>query len=59
MSEKSNIKVFAADHEAAHGEAESLILQAVRGIRYGSVEVVIHNGKVVQVERREKLRLTT
>lgn len=37
-------------------EAESLILKAVRSIRYGSVEVVIHNSKVVQVERREKHR---
>ena len=58
MSEKSNVKVF-ADQEVVNGEAESRILQAVKGIRYGSVEVVIHNGKVVQVERREKLRLTT
>ncbi|MFA6242657.1 MAG: YezD family protein [Candidatus Hydrogenedentales bacterium] len=37
-------------------EAESLILKAVRSISYGSVEVVIHNSKVVQVERREKHR---
>ncbi len=38
-------------------EAESLILKAVRSIRYGSVEVTIHNPRVVQIERREKLRL--
>jgi hypothetical protein len=28
----------------------------LQGIRYGSVEIVIHDGKVVQLERREKLR---
>ncbi len=33
------------------------LLQAVRGVRYGSVEVRIHDGRVVQIERREKLRL--
>lgn len=32
------------------------ILRAVREVRYGSVEVVIHDAKVVQVERREKIR---
>jgi hypothetical protein len=31
----------------------ALVLQ---GIRFGSVEIVIHDGKVVQIERREKLR---
>ena len=33
------------------------VLRAVRGVRYGSVEVRIHDGRVVQIERREKLRL--
>jgi len=28
----------------------------LQGIRFGSVEVVIHDGKVVQIERKEKLR---
>ena len=37
-------------------DAESAIAHAIRSIRYGSVEIVIHNAKVVQVERREKLR---
>ncbi len=35
----------------------SRILELVRGIRFGSVEVVVHEGKVVQIERREKVRL--
>jgi hypothetical protein len=33
------------------------VRQAVRGLAYGSVEVVIHDGRVVQIERREKVRL--
>ena len=31
----------------------ALVLQ---GIRFGSVEIVIHDGKIVQIERKEKLR---
>ncbi len=31
--------------------------QALRSIRYGSIELVIHEGRVVQLERREKVRL--
>lgn len=33
------------------------VLNALRGIRFGSIEVVIHNGRIVQVERREKVRI--
>jgi len=29
---------------------------ALRTIRYGTVELVIHDGRVVQLERREKVR---
>ena len=29
---------------------------ALRTIRYGAVELVIHEGRVVQLERREKVR---
>ena len=32
------------------------IKDAVERIRYGSVEIVIHDSKVVQIERKEKLR---
>jgi hypothetical protein len=35
---------------------EREILEAVRAIRYGSVEVVIHDARVVQVIRTEKVR---
>ena len=32
------------------------ILRAITGIEYGSVEVVIHNAKVIQIEVRRKRR---
>ena len=34
------------------------ILTAVGSIRYGSVEITVHDGKVLQIERKEKLRLS-
>jgi hypothetical protein len=33
------------------------ILGAIASIDYGSVEVVVHDGKVVQIECREKIRV--
>jgi hypothetical protein len=38
---------------------ERLVLEALRGLRYGSLEVVVHDGRAVQIERREKVRLET
>jgi hypothetical protein len=35
----------------------SSILEAVRQIRYGSIEIVIHDGRIVAIEKREKVRL--
>ena len=40
-------------------DTERLVLEALRGLRYGSVEVVIHDGRPVQIEKREKVRLET
>jgi len=35
------------------------ILLAIKGLRFGSVEIVIHDSKVVQIERKEKIRIDT
>ncbi len=32
------------------------IVEALQGIRFGAVEIVIHDGRVVQIERKEKVR---
>jgi hypothetical protein len=36
---------------------EETIMQALRDLRYGSVEIVVHDSKIVQIERREKVRV--
>ena len=38
-------------------EVEREILRAIARIDYGSIEVVVHDGKVVQIECREKIRV--
>lgn len=32
------------------------VLEAIKQTRYGSVEITIHNGNIVQIERKEKIR---
>lgn len=48
-------------NKAVDGQADSSpeqeILRAIASIEYGSVEVTIHDGRIVQIECREKIRL--
>lgn len=37
-------------------EVISALLRLVRETRFGSIEIVVHEGRVTQIERREKLR---
>lgn len=49
-----------ADSDVAErDEALDRIQAALRGLRFGTVTVVIQDGVVVQIERMEKLRLDT
>ena len=38
-------------------ETVEKILNAVKSLRFGSVEVTVHAGRVVQIEKKEKVRL--
>ncbi|MFL6581096.1 MAG: YezD family protein [Burkholderiales bacterium] len=38
-------------------EVEEEILRAISRVHYGSIEIMIHDGCVVQIESREKIRL--
>ncbi|HAZ42388.1 MAG TPA: DUF2292 domain-containing protein [Methylococcaceae bacterium] len=33
------------------------VLDAIKGLRFGSLEITVHEGRIVQVERKEKTRL--
>ncbi len=44
--------------DAVQEEIGRRIIEALRGLRFGSVEIVVHDGKVVQFERRERVRMS-
>jgi hypothetical protein len=58
------MKTAGVNEANGHGEAinENLavaireVLRAIRDIDYGSVEIVVHNSRVVQIERKQKFR---
>ncbi|MCC6699000.1 MAG: YezD family protein [Candidatus Hydrogenedentes bacterium] len=33
------------------------ILEAIHSLKYGSVEVTVHDGRVVQIDRKERIRV--
>lgn len=56
MSGSTN-KSKSAEPATAPDDAEAEVLAAIRSVRFGSVEITIHNARVVQIERKEKKRL--
>ena len=46
-----------APMQTLESEIEQEIVRAIRKIRYGAVEIVIHDSRIVQLEVREKFRL--
>ena len=42
--------------EAVDTDWERAVVEAIRALRYGSVEIDVHEGRVVQIETREKVR---
>lgn len=44
-------------HENSSPEWQQALQVALRDLRFGSVEITVHEGKVTQIERHEKIRL--
>ncbi|AMK79263.1 MULTISPECIES: YezD family protein [Methylomonas] len=47
-------------HALKQGDNKEIALQIaaiLQDIRFGSVEVVIHDGRIVQIDKRERFRL--
>ncbi len=59
MSENPDCHYEGRSPSAAESDPEIAleILRAVRDIHYGSVEIIVHDSKVVQIERKEKIRI--
>ncbi len=45
------------DHPAENAELERRILQAIQSVRYGQIQIIIQDSRVVQIDKTEKLRL--
>jgi hypothetical protein len=45
--------ILPLEHDVALGRIQA----ALAGLRYGTVEIVVHEGRIVQIGRTEKLRL--
>jgi len=43
--------------ELWNGELERQVREALRIIRYGTVTLVIQDGRVIQIDKNEKIRL--
>lgn len=41
------------------GDLARAIAHALRGLEFGSVEITVHHARVVQIERHERIRLST
>jgi hypothetical protein len=47
---------LASDQLASLTDVDAEVIRAIRNIRFGSVEITIHDSRVVQIERKEKRR---
>lgn len=54
MQQKSRTQDVSGSENATG--LERRILAALEGLQFGAVEITVHEGKVVQIERREKFR---
>ncbi len=48
--------------ETANKQSNSSLVQqllsAINSLRFGSIEITVHEGRVTQIEKREKVRFT-
>lgn len=40
-----------------HQEIAAHIISILQTIRFGSIEIVVHGGRIVQIDRHEKFRI--
>jgi hypothetical protein len=49
----------APDREAATDDTLAQIRESLRGLRFGSVNIIVQDGVIIQIDRTEKRRLRT
>lgn len=53
-----HLSSFPRDGGATQPDWIRVVREKVEGLSYGVVQLVVHDGRVTQIERTEKLRLT-
>ncbi len=55
---RSNISIALGTGQTPSLSVEDIRL-ALQGLHYGAVEITVHNGQIVQIERKEKFRASS
>jgi hypothetical protein len=48
-----------ADARTLPEEVLGTLVRLIREVRFGSIEIVVHEGRITQIERREKVRFAS
>lgn len=51
------VETAKVSESALNASVSEKIIAALQGLRFGSVELTVHDGRIVQIERKEKVRL--
>ncbi|PKM11407.1 MAG: DUF2292 domain-containing protein [Gammaproteobacteria bacterium HGW-Gammaproteobacteria-3] len=54
MNNSANVDLSKLEN---HQEIAAHIVSILQAIRFGSIEIVVHDGQVVQIDRHEKFRV--
>ena len=46
-------------HAALDADVVRRIIDAIESLHFGAVEVTVHDGRVVQIDKRERTRITS
>jgi hypothetical protein len=55
-SEPKVVSPFNGSRAYTLNETETAVLHAIRAMKFGSIEVTMHEGRIVQIEKTEKMR---
>lgn len=59
MSENVETKIispFNGNRAYTLSEAETAVLHAMRSMKFGAIEVILHEGRITQIQKTEKMR---
>ncbi len=58
MAEHGNSEFPGNERTAVDRRVIEEITRALTGLRFGSLEITVHDGRVTQIESKKKIRLT-